>query len=180
MSVKVREKVKGSGVWWLFIHHQGRKKTKKIGDKKEATALAKIFEGRLAAGDIGIDGVNTAQRVMTVKEYTNLWLATTVAANLKPSTQGDYKCIVRKHIKAASFYSKPVDKVTKGTIKRFLRTKLATGLSVSTVTHIKNVLGGLFQEAIDDEVITSNPAHVKWRSKQQTKKDNIGSQKLRH
>lgn len=66
MSVKVREKIKGSGEWWLFIHHQGRKKTKKIGDKKETTALAKILEGRLAAGAIGIDEVNTAQRVMTV------------------------------------------------------------------------------------------------------------------
>jgi len=28
MGVKVREKPKGSGVWWIFIEHQGRRKAK--------------------------------------------------------------------------------------------------------------------------------------------------------
>ena len=31
MGVKVREKPKNSGNWWIFIDHQGRRKAKKIG-----------------------------------------------------------------------------------------------------------------------------------------------------
>jgi integrase len=52
MGVKVREKKKGSGVWWIFIDHQGRRKAKKVGkDKKVAENIAKKVEAKLALGD---------------------------------------------------------------------------------------------------------------------------------
>ena len=45
MGVKVREKTKGSGVWWIFIDHQGRRKAKKIGkDRRIALEVAKKAE----------------------------------------------------------------------------------------------------------------------------------------
>ena len=28
MGVKVREKVQGSGIWWVFINHQGDRESK--------------------------------------------------------------------------------------------------------------------------------------------------------
>jgi integrase len=40
MGVKVREKVKGSRVWWLFIDHGGKRKAKCVGDKKAAELAA--------------------------------------------------------------------------------------------------------------------------------------------
>lgn len=160
MSVIAREKTKGSGIWWLFINHHGRRKSKKIGtDRVEAVRLAKVLEGRLAAGDLGMDDFSKKKKVGTVKEYTHLWLTTTVPATLKLSTQSDYKSIVRTHISKASFYKTTVSSVTKGQIKRFLRSKLSAGLSHSTVTHIKNALGKIFAEAMDDEVIKNNPVH---------------------
>lgn len=158
MSVVAREKVKDSGIWWLFINHNGKRKSKKIGkDKVEAQRLAKILEGRLAAGDLGV--LEDKVEVKTVKEYSDLWLSTTVPATLKLSTQSDYRCITRNHIAKSSFYNQPVNKVTKGQVKRFLRSKLSAGKAVSTVTHIKNALGGIFNEAVDDEVIQTNPTH---------------------
>lgn len=36
MGVSVREKVPGSGVFWVFIHHQGRRKAKKVEKEKVA------------------------------------------------------------------------------------------------------------------------------------------------
>jgi integrase len=46
MGVKVREKPKNSGNWWVFIDHQGRRKAKKIGkDKRVAMEVAKKIEG---------------------------------------------------------------------------------------------------------------------------------------
>jgi integrase len=40
MGVKVREKPKGSGVWWVFITHSTIRKSKRIGDKKTAEKVA--------------------------------------------------------------------------------------------------------------------------------------------
>ena len=38
MGVKVREKPKGSGVYWVFINHGGTRESKKVGkDRKLAT-----------------------------------------------------------------------------------------------------------------------------------------------
>jgi len=53
MGVKVREKPNGSGEWWVFIHHNGIRKSKKIGrDKILAQYIAKKNEAKLALGNI--------------------------------------------------------------------------------------------------------------------------------
>ena len=39
MGVRVREKVKGSGEWWIFIDHQGKRKAKKVGRDKRLAEL---------------------------------------------------------------------------------------------------------------------------------------------
>ncbi len=36
MGVQVREKDKGSGVYWIFINHHGQRKAKRVGDEKTA------------------------------------------------------------------------------------------------------------------------------------------------
>ena len=41
MAVIVREKVKGSGQWWIFINHKGKRRSKKIGDKATTNKVAK-------------------------------------------------------------------------------------------------------------------------------------------
>ena len=54
MGVKVREKPKGSGTWWVFIYHQGKRKAKKIGkDEDLAREVAKRIEAKLVLGDLG-------------------------------------------------------------------------------------------------------------------------------
>jgi hypothetical protein len=55
MGVKIRERPAGSGIWWIFIDHQGTRKAKKVGkDKKLAMEAAKKIEAKLALGDMGI------------------------------------------------------------------------------------------------------------------------------
>ena len=41
VGVKVKEKVKGSGEWWIFINHRGKRKAKKIGNEKTAFEVAR-------------------------------------------------------------------------------------------------------------------------------------------
>ena len=54
MGVIVREKVADSGKWWVFINHKGKRRSKKIGDKRTANAVARKIRERLAAGDLGM------------------------------------------------------------------------------------------------------------------------------
>jgi integrase len=54
MGVKVRERPKGSGIYWVFIDHQGKRKSKKIGkDKRLAKEAAKKNRGQAHLGTAG-------------------------------------------------------------------------------------------------------------------------------
>jgi integrase len=53
MGVKVRERPEGSGVYWVMIDHQGKRKSKKIGkDKTTANKIARKIEAKLVLGDM--------------------------------------------------------------------------------------------------------------------------------
>ena len=54
MGVIVREKVADSGEWWVFINHKGKRRSKKIGDRRTANTVARKIRERLAAGDLGM------------------------------------------------------------------------------------------------------------------------------
>ena len=56
MGGKVRQKVKGKGQpWWVFISHNGKRTSRKIGDKRAAQATASKIRQKLAAGRLNID-----------------------------------------------------------------------------------------------------------------------------
>ena len=50
MGVKVRERPKDSGVWWVFIDHKGQRRARKCGSKKLANKVAKVMEANLTLG----------------------------------------------------------------------------------------------------------------------------------
>ena len=73
MGVKVREKHPGSGVWWIYIDHQGKRKSKKVGkDKKLAIEAANKIAAKLTLGDVGFAD-NDSVNVPTFKEYVRGW-----------------------------------------------------------------------------------------------------------
>lgn len=49
------KQIKGSGVWWVFINHQGRRKAKKVGSKKAAKEVAAKIEAKLASRDFDLE-----------------------------------------------------------------------------------------------------------------------------
>jgi hypothetical protein len=52
MGVKMREKPKLSGSYWIFIDHNGKRRAKKVGkDKRTALQLAKVIEAKLVLGE---------------------------------------------------------------------------------------------------------------------------------
>lgn len=156
MGVVVRQK-NGSGDWWVFMNHQGIRKSKKIGrDKAMAKKMAKELENRLVAGDFGF--MEDAPEPPTFGEYATTWIEVTVPATCKPSTGSDYRGLLRNHV-LPHFGKVRVTEINRLMVKTFLMKKTKAGFASSTVTHMKNVISGVLNLAVDDEVIATNPAH---------------------
>src|SRR5262245_47056138 len=50
MGATYREKVKGSGVYWVFVSHDGHRQSKRVGDRKVAKAVAAGIQKEIAKG----------------------------------------------------------------------------------------------------------------------------------
>jgi integrase len=154
MGVKVREKVKDSGVWWVFINHQGKRKSKQVGAKKSAFEVKRLLDAKLALGDFSFEDDKPAP---TFQEYSDAWMKTTVPATCKKTTQDDYESLLDSHITPV-FGTMRLTDITRGKVKDFLLSKINEGKAHSTVKHMKSVISGVMEKALDDEVIVHNPA----------------------
>jgi len=158
MGVRVREKVKGSGEWWIFIDHKGKRKAKKVGrDKRLAKEAAKKIEAKLTLGDCGLL-INEENKVPTFGDYARRWLAVTVPATCKPSTARDYNHFLFNHV-MPELENVLVSDINRLQIKTLLMEKANSGLSASSINQIKSVVSGVLNLAVDDEILSSNPAH---------------------
>jgi len=51
MGVTIREKIKDSGEWWVFINHKGRRTSRKVGGEAAAKDAANKIQARLTLGE---------------------------------------------------------------------------------------------------------------------------------
>jgi len=167
MGVIVKEKVKDSGEWWIYVHHNGRKKTKKIGGQDLAQAVAKKIRARLALQDFGF----MAQKkdpVPTFKEAARLWLAE--PQNWRESTRETYVFNLEKHI-FPKLGKTPINILARKKIKAFFNDLIKGGMSPNTVALIRAPIQGVLCLALDEEWIEFNPLHnliIKNRKSQST------------
>ena len=154
MGVKVRERPEGSGCYWVFTDHQGKRKAKKVGSKKAALALAQKLQHKLAAGELGL--LQDEKKVPLFKEYADQWL-THAKALIKESTYVLYGHLLNKHI-MPSLGAMRLDAVTFTEVKNLILTKHQTGLAVSTVQSMNAVISGIYSAAIEDNILTVNPS----------------------
>ena len=151
MGVKVREKVKNSGEWWVFINHKGRRRSKKIGDKRTANTVARKVKERLAKGDLGM----LKEKCPTLSSYGQEWLKSPLR-ELEDSTRKMYEGYYRLHIKP-HLGSKRLDEVKRRHIKRLISLLKEKGLSSASIQGVIAVLSGIFENAIEDEIVNANP-----------------------
>ncbi len=156
MGVTVRQKAKGKGQpWWVFINHNGKRTSRQVGSKSAAEEVASKIEAKLKLGEFSFED---EKAIPVFKDYADSWIKTTVPATCKASTTGDYQDILRIHV-LPIFRDMRITEITRGKVKDFLLDKTNKGYAASTVTHIKNVISGILNKAVDDEVIAVNPAH---------------------
>jgi integrase len=155
MAVKVRERPKGSGEWWVFIDHQGKRKAKKIGrDKKFAQEVAKKIEAKLTLGDVGI--TDERQKSPLFKDYAELWLNGYIKGMRRQSTFVRYQDILTRYVYPA-LGNKPVDEIRRGEIRDLLLKLNNRGLARATICLVRDVISGPLSFAHDEELIPVNP-----------------------
>jgi len=152
MGVTVRQKVKGKGKpWWVFIAHNGKRKSIRVGARDAADNLKARIEEKLKAGELRITDEKT---VPTFGEYARKFLDT--QNHLKHSTTVSYEGILRNHL--GKFLDRPLDEIKRADIKDLLSAKQKKGLTPGTVKNIQRFISRVFTEAREDELITAHPA----------------------
>ncbi len=153
MGVKVREKPSGSGIFWIFINHLGKRKSKKIGtDEKIANEVAEKIKAKLVLGELDIEKIEHPSPIF--KDYAELWLS--LPHDWKEATRDSYKHNLKKHVYPA-LGKRRIDEIKRKDLKAFLDTLLINGLSPATISLVKAPISGILSFALDSEIIENNP-----------------------
>ena len=167
MGVKVREKVKGSKVYWLFIDHNGKRKAKRVGDKKAAELAAIKIQAKLAEGDASVFSPAAAP-VPTFKQYADRWLDGIAGLGCQASTLDQYRRRLETRI-IPHFGPLPLTAITRERVKALAAAEFRAGscirkgrpISPKTVEDFMTTLVSVLNSAVDDGLIPSNPA-TRW------------------
>jgi integrase len=172
MAVKVREKVKGSGEWWVFIDHKGKRKSQKIGpDRQLALEAAKQINAQIVLGMYDFEQNNEKSgSCPTFESYYRAYFGGFSALKHKPGTRDNLANIVEKHL-LPRFGKTPLKEITRSDIKSFLMRKqqerkkskdekksIQPKYAPNTIRLMQGYLSGIMTQAVDDEIITVNPA----------------------
>ena len=156
MGVSVREKVPNSGVWWVFISHHGKRKSKKVGtDFRMAKEVAKKIEAKLVLGDMNIEPV-PQNKIPLFRTYACLWLDDYIKAVRRPSTYERYSQALERHIYPV-LGNRLVTEITRGEVRNHLLRLYNGGLSKSMIRIIHACISGPMAYALDEDIITANP-----------------------
>ncbi len=154
MGVTVRQKEPGKGKpWWVFITHNGKRRSRKIGPKATAKRIAAEIQEKIARQEFKLE---REKPVPTFGEYSEKWLKDYVSVSCRESTFEEYNGILKNHVLPV-FKDKPIDQVRRGAIRDFLLSKIKDDFSKSRVGLFKDVLSGVLGYALDEELIPANP-----------------------
>ena len=144
-------------MWWLFIDHQGRRKARRVGDRKAAELAAIKIRARLAEGDATVLAP-PAPSVPTFAEYAERWLTETIAPHRKPRTEDYYRKILEHHLLPV-FGKIPLSEIRPAQVRAFIAQRLRAQASRNTVRNMAATLRAILYQAQQmDELIPSNPA----------------------
>ncbi|MFC1651282.1 tyrosine-type recombinase/integrase [Candidatus Latescibacterota bacterium] len=154
MSVKVREKIKGSGEWYIFINHNNKRKAKKIGtDKRVAQNIAKQIEARLVLSDFNME----EKAIPGFGEYAEKWFNNQAICSLRESTYIRYKNILYKHIKPF-LWNISIDKIKRSDVIDLHISLFNQGYAKSNLRMAQAIINSVMERAVCEELIQSNPA----------------------
>lgn len=147
--------------WVLFIEKNGLRKNKTFGTGREELSNA-IKAGEALASKFGSKSVSeNRDQAESIKPlfrvYSEKWLENG-SGRWHENTFERYGGLLRNHI-WPFFKNKRLDEINRSFVKEFLR-ELLKIRSAKTVELAQVIIYGVFDEAIDDEILETNPARA--------------------
>ncbi|MDA2934961.1 site-specific integrase, partial [Acidobacteria bacterium AH-259-D05] len=156
MGVKVREKIKGSNVWWVFVDHRGLRKAKQCGSKKLANKVAEIMEANLKLGR-PLLGEEEKPPVPTLNQYYERFKERYMKTAIKESSRICYESSFKVHT-LPDLGKLRLDEISRDEIENFIAVLMGKGLAKDTIRVILAGLRTLLNNAIEKKIIKENPA----------------------
>ena len=182
MGVKVREKIAGSGSWWVFINYKGKRTSRLVGSQKAATKVKEQIEARLKLGQSALPVEKKSSP--TLERYWQGFEETYLPLGVKENTIASYRRCFKNHI-LPQLGKLELEELTREHVKQFVaslvqkrirvrtlaRTKdektgkaarseafIERPLSKSSIRIIIAALCSVLNHALEDRLIVSNPA----------------------
>lgn len=155
MAVKVRKlrtDKDGKAVYGLRIYHQGEQKKISVGTRAAAEKLKKEVELELAKGNLGLIEQDAPSFEELAADFLSLKKATK-----SNGTYLRYRAIITLHLRK-SFLNKPIDTINRGDVRNEILAYHRKKVSKSSLEAMHTVISGVFNYAMDDELIKHSPS----------------------
>jgi integrase len=152
MGVKVRKR---GAKWCVVVDYRGRRKSKCVGSREAAELVRRQVEAKLALGDLSV--LDAAEdKKPTFNAYADGWLKDYARIECKTSTADGYEGVLNQYLRPR-FGKKLLNEIRRDDIKSLINQLISQQLSRNTIRNALCVIRGLFNYAIEEGLIESNP-----------------------
>lgn len=167
MGIKVREKQKGSGVFYVFINFKGHRSAKCVGSFKAATAVAEQLQAMITLGEFRPD-THEKEESPTLRVYSKTWLSDQIAEILDDETHERYGYVLDRDILPA-MGDLPVDQIGPKVVRDLLNKLSRDGRTSKSISLTRTVLSSCLNEAVIDGLLKTNPVKDLSRNRRRSK-----------
>jgi integrase len=181
MGVSIREKIKGSGEWWVFVRYAGARVSEKVGDFETAEDAAKEIKQDIRRGKFNIAAVRAARAPAadvavvpigpTLTEFFEKTMSPLWETSVAAGTLSRYELSIRLHVKPA-LGDVPLNELTRDAVKGLVASLLKKSatkrtnseeeperrLSKDSIRNVVAALRAMLNEALERKLIVTNPA----------------------
>ncbi len=158
VGVTVREKIKGSGVWWVFVNHKRQRTSIKVGRRRAALKVGETIQAQLKLNLPVFPKQQEKPAVPILQIWYQRFEQTYLASAVSASTADSYRYNFKNHILPV-LGSKPLDQITRADMEVFIASLVVQKkLAKDTIATIVKELRRVLNHAREHKIISENPA----------------------
>jgi len=154
MGVRVREKIEGSGIFWIFINHGGRRTSRKVGSEKAALEVARKIQAKLTLGEAFL--LEKKPPLPTLSEYYERFKSRYMKTAIKESSYIVYESCFRLHT-LPELGRLRLNQIDRERMEELISVLMKKDLAKDYIRVILGSLRVLMNNAIEKGIIANNP-----------------------
>jgi integrase len=154
MGVKIKQ---WKGSWWVFVNHKGNRAAKCAGSYDTAVKAKDFFEEQIACNLYQPPRREERKRVPILRDYFAKFQDSYLKTAVRESTAERYGQCFRLHT-LPLLGDLNIDRITKEKIKDLIAALVKKDLARHTIRNVVATLCSVLSHAVDDGLITHNPA----------------------